>query len=443
MKHLTEILDYVSISAGMALAASCYMILGQLYASGSNSNSSSALGVPLAIGVAGAFCLMVASSLSHLAATYPSSPGIRTYFHVAFGNKASFFLVCVYLAMVVLVAGVEASIVKSLLTPLLGATFAPVAVLAIFVSVIVVNLLGLDAPRVVQIGATVVLVLFGLGLGVFAQWQPVSPSLTVSPAFEAKHLPSFVSNVALSVFLFMGFEWVTPMGRSPEAYRRKIPMSMFGAILVLMVTYASIAAGTQHVFQGRALEQGQAPHVLLGLNLFGPVGVHAAVCLSVLAMLTSFNAGMMGAARMVYGLARERLLPKALAKISFSTGAPVGAILAIGSLALIGACAMFSEGLPLAAATVVCAIACLIYGLLILASIVIQRRTAQQEQEQEQEQAFTNRVPRPLQWLCGLLMPLLGLAAMASTATPWLTTLMFAGICAFGLALMWSVRRSL
>ena len=32
--------------------------------------------------------------------------------------------------------------------------------------------------------------------------------------------------VGLTVFLFMGFEWVTPVGLRPDAYKRKIPWAM-------------------------------------------------------------------------------------------------------------------------------------------------------------------------------------------------------------------------
>lgn len=435
MKNFMELLDYVCISAGMALAASCYMILGQLY------EATPAPWVPLAIVCAGVFCIFVANSVAQLAATYPSSLGIRTYFNAAFGKKVSFFLVVLYLCMVVLAAGVEASIVKFLLTPLLGSALAPAVVLVVFLAVIVVNLRGLEAPRTFQIAATVCMVVFGFGLGVSAQLShadlPAASAIPAMPAFEAKQVGEFVGTVALSVFLFMGFEWVTPLGRSPAAYARKIPFSMVAAIVVLIAMYVSIALGLNNVYHGSNAGSLKPPHLMLGVDLFGPTGAYFAVCLSMLAMLTSFNAGLMGAARIVYSMAREDIFPKPVARVSLNTGAPIGAIAIIGLLSVASASMMFVEDFPIVAAVVVSAIASCIYGLLILASIVVGRKN------NPQKRRFSSLLPTPLQWLCGVLMPLLGIAAIASATNPAVPAVLLTLMCFGCAALLLSVRRSL
>jgi amino acid transporter len=289
-------------------------------------------------------------------------------------------------------------------------------------------------PRHFQIAATVALILFGVGLGVFAQFKEVDAQVSaVTVDFGFERIPDFLSAIALSVFLFMGFEWVTPLGRSPAAYRRLIPFSMLASIVILMVMYASIATGLNHVYPGQAFDD-VPPHLKLGADLLGKAGVALAVGLSLLAMLTSFNAGMMGASRMIYGMARERILPKQLANINLNTGAPWSAIVLVGTLSLVGAGMMFVEGLAVSAAAVVAAIASFTYGFLVWAAIVVGRRLDRQGKNR------SHFVPYPVQCLCGLLMPLLGIAAFLSVDRLVDSILMLGGICLVGLAVLVATR---
>ncbi len=402
MRQLREFIDYAAISTGMALAISCYAVIADMLRI-----EYGAL-IALAILFAALICMLAALSVSELAGMFPSAPGIRTYLKQAFGNEFSLLLTFIYIGMVMLVAGVESFAFARIATSLGLGLPEPVLAALLIITVVLLNLRGIELAYKTQTILTVVLVAAFVGVSIYA----LGLKATVVPQTVATITPDWANNLpiltGMAIFLFIGFEWVTPLGRRPESYRRLIPWSMPMAIVLLTILYGLFVMALLHVMPGKHPAMTNVPQLLLGQILLDKTGLYLMAFLSVLAMLTSFNAGLMGASRLLYAVAREGELPKWCASLSLPACIPYAAILIIGTGSLFAALFATLFHSYLAMAMVAAVITCLTYLALVLANLRLRYI------QPERARPFRNPLPRLVQLLIAVLFLALAMLTLVS-----------------------------
>ncbi len=291
-----DFLEYVAVSAGMMFGASCFLVLGLIAGSGSTSE------IVLAISIAAALCVAVALAVGEMASRFPSAPGIRTYLKRAFGDATSLFFTYLALLVIVLFAGIEIKVFMDVLWPELSATHRALAAAALIVGLGYLNLSGRELPRIMQV---IIFALLIVGT-VAVSWVGMAQGASLPAASFATIDASVVSTIGIAFFIFIGFEWVTPIAKSPAASRRMIPFSMVVAILVLASTYLVFALALRSVLPQADLQQSKVPHLLLGQELFSLPGLLLMQGISAMALVTILNAGVIGASRFLYVLGRDR-----------------------------------------------------------------------------------------------------------------------------------------
>ncbi len=360
MKKYVELMFYVSFGAGMAFGTSSFTMMSGLF------EITTTLWVVVAIVLSGLICILISNSVAELASMYPSSPGIRTYLKVAFDNRISLLLVY--------------------------------------------NLLGFELPRGLQIFTTFLLILGILVLGIFG----ISNAPTGIGAFSAslgeniKQLTVLPAAIIMAVYLFTGFEWVTLLGFSPKSYERRIPLSMPLAIITNMLAYTIFVVGMSFQIPRADIVATPVPQVPYFLSMLGPSGVYFAFAFSLLAVFSTFNAGIMGGSRLIYVLTREGNLPKWCATMSLRSGAPIGGILVLGTLATISSVLVVRYELELLAAVIGSAIVSIVYAAFVWAGIRLRKS------QPNTKRSFRTPVPLWLQWVIIVLMPLMGIATLFS-----------------------------
>jgi ethanolamine permease len=410
MRGPAEFVFYLAVGAGMALGMSAFTVVGGLF-------EAAPLAIILvAILIGGLICTAVALSIGELASLWPSSPAIRTYFKMAFSERTALTLIYLYLAFIVAIAGVESTMFALVMSALMPALPPVAAVLILLGAVIAANCWGLDLPRLMQVLTTVICIAIILAMGVYgwaasgtagldAALAAPQPGAAPGALQGFKTLPAAIG---LAIYLFIGFEWITPVGLSPEAYRRRIPAAMLGAILILAFTYAIFALGIALALPPERIAGQPTPQVGYFVALLGPAGLWLAALLSLTAIFSTFNAGLMGGARLLQALAREGTLPRQVAAINPATGAPVGAVLWLGGSALLSSLLVLAFSLQLIAALVGAAIIAVIYAAYMLSVLRLRQR------QPETPRPFRTPLPVPLQRGLAALLPLLGLATLFS-----------------------------
>ena len=331
LKKVITLRTVTSTSAGMALATSCYLaglqvaliLVGEL--------------AWISILVAGVFCLLASLCFSELTSQYPTAAGIKLFIQNAFNEKAAIVIGTFYVILGVSMVGAESYLLSSVLIgtiPLVSPMVDRIFWMALFILLVAfvnyrgVKLTGLvqDIMTYVMIGFLVLVSVYSLArTGIDLRPALASPRFTVGNVMQA---------AAVGVFLYVGFEWVTPLAEETTDYRL-IGKGMLIAIGILSVTYSlfTVAMWTGLTPVQRASGT-PIPHILFGRNLLGIPGMLLFVLMSILASVTSFNSGLLNTSRFAYAMARDNVLPRSFAKLHPDRATPWFSILALTIFAL-------------------------------------------------------------------------------------------------------------
>lgn len=322
----------ISTSAGLTFASSTFLVVVQVacYLAGD--------AAWIAILIAGLLCALAAAAFSELNGMWPSVNGIRLYIHRAFGEKLSLVAALTYMSVVTLVVGTEAYVLSHVLSAALPAISPPWWIFLMLTAATAINFRGLKIAGTFQnvvtysvVVSIVTMSLLALAHAHFTVPQPLHTG-GIGPLFQA---------VGVAIFLFVGFEWVTPLAdevKSPRA----IPVGMFVAVGLLTLVYALVTTamfaglpGTGQALFGTLNARHPIPHVDFAGAVFGPVGRWCMIGTSLCMSLTTFNAGLMGVSRFIYGMARDQVLPKSLSNISLRFNTPDRAVFLVYVIALL------------------------------------------------------------------------------------------------------------
>lgn len=366
MKRTVEFAFYVSTSAGLTMSSASFLMLGALL------QFVPPLLAFAAVLVGSLLCCLMSMAIAEMARASPGGIGIRTYLKNAFGDPAALFFAYLYLVFMISIAGAESYVFGLAVEAAVPEVPALAISIALIGLVFLVNWIGYEPSRLTQIASTAALVVVLFVLGAIGSFEGTLDLLAKPITLE--DWASFPAAVGLSFFLYVGFEWVTTVGSGPEAYQRSIPLAMPVAIGINAVVSALFLTAMMRSVPATELASTPTPHVsfLLALSPWsGPVLV---LLLSFLATTSTFNAGLMGGARLIYALAREGSLPVWFTRLSLRTGVPIASL---GSLAVL-ACAstlIFVLGdVYLEGAVIASALICLVYSALMLASFRLLRR---------------------------------------------------------------------
>ncbi len=363
-KRNSELIFYISVCIGIAINSSSFTIVAAMF-------EAAALPVViLATILAGLICIVIADAVSELASKFPSSPGVRTYFKRAFPEKHSLFLVYLYMVFIILAGAVESSLFAHIFNRLFPSVNPLLLLIGMLTFTVISNLYGYVLPRVLQVLTTVIVIVILLFLGIYgiAGHGAGSPAqhlmqMQLSDLYTALPLAA-----GMAIFLYVGFEWVAPLGFSRESYKKLIPFSMPAGIAVNIVVYSVFAIGLAFMIPRDVVAKEILPQLLLAdgvLPFFGKIliAVLAATC-----TISTFNAGLLGGSKLVYALARERKLPPTLVRVSMKTGQPYMAILLIGVTVCITGIATHLLHMELLLATAATSMMTIIYAAILFAS---------------------------------------------------------------------------
>ncbi len=362
----------VSTGAGMAMATVSYSASMEL--------ATIVLGDSawIAILIAGIFCLMAGACFAELSGMYPTAAGIKIFIERAFNEKVAMLFATMYITVAISVVGAETFVLARVLYEGTGITAVPPWAWGVvfLIAVLLLNVRGIRIAGTFQDVLAYSMFAFLIGSSIYA--MSISPAPLQTPTMPGDPA-DLVKAVAVGVFLYVGFEWVTPLAEEVTD-QRLIARGLFLTIGVLFVTYALFNAGLtmtmapaiqaapgDPVYAGlidaaiakgalpagidrAALTYDQAkqafgtsviPHVLFYHRLFGSVGIVVIVIMSLVASVTSFNAGTLTASRYMYALARDGSLPKIFSRISINYATPYVALIALSGLCLTISLAVF------------------------------------------------------------------------------------------------------
>jgi len=399
LKKVLTLRTVVATSAGLTLATSTFVAAVQVagYVLGDTAW--------IAILTGGILCFLAAACFSELNGLLPTANGIRLYFSRAFNDQVSLTVSILYMTIVIVgVVGAESYV----LTRVLGEVFPAVPpymwVVLLLLLVTLMNIRGLKIAGVFQDVIT-----YGLlaSLMVISLLALHKVSFQLNAPFAPGGASGLINAVALGVFLFVGFEWVTPLAEEVTKVKQ-ISKGMMIALGLLSVTYAVFTVAMTVAVPKDVLVASAAPHMVFARAILGGPGAAWMVAISLAASVTTFNAGMLSVSRFMYASAREHVLPAVFSRVSMRFFTPWVSIVALFFVSLTVAGVILLTHRYLVLLKLAAAMESIVYVLAGLAVINLRRRMPDS--------------PRPYKIKGGLVIPVLTVVVFAPLALAVLYT---------------------
>lgn len=331
LRRVLKFRTVVSTSTGLAYAAISLLSCIQLASSlGGDSGW-------IAILIAGLLAILAALCFSELNALYPTAAAVRLYMKEAFGDNFSLIITFGYLLTIIAVIAADSYVVGSAIT---YAFNLPHWASLIWILVLLglsmgANLRGIKIAGLLQDITTYSLLAFIIVISLISLGEH---GFQLRSPFDALgHPVDLLNAIAIGVFIFSGFEWVTPLSEEINDIGQ-IPRGMFISLGLLGISYALFTVAASHVLNvhSGAVINSPVPQMLLANAALGQVGIWLMLIATLFTAVMTFNGGFATASRFLYAAAREDVLPPVFSRISISFAVPYVAVifLAVASAAI-------------------------------------------------------------------------------------------------------------
>jgi basic amino acid/polyamine antiporter, APA family len=280
-----------------------------------------------------------AGSYAELVTKYPKAAGAALYVNKAFKQRGLTFMVTfAVMASGLTSAGTAARafggdyLAEFVTLPLVLVAIGFVVVLTL------INYIGISESTRVNVVFTLieatgllVIIVIGIAALVGGDGEP-------SRAFEFKGgtaVPlAIMGGAALSFYALIGFEDSVNLAEEAKEPHRSFPRALFGGLLVASVIYLFVAFTASMLVPTARLTDSSSP--LLEVVELGPLSIPTRL-FSAIALVAIFNTALINlimASRLLYGMARQGILPAVFGKVGERRRTPYVAILFTAGIAI-------------------------------------------------------------------------------------------------------------
>ncbi|HYJ47170.1 MAG TPA: amino acid permease, partial [Pyrinomonadaceae bacterium] len=300
--------------------------------------------------VMGLMALCGALCYGELAARFPQAGGSYVYLREAYGPRVAFLYG--WMLLLVLDPGLTAALAvglskyASFIIPLSPGGMKALGIGMILLTALV-NILGVRLGAGIMQGLTflklgflafIALWGFGRGLGSWSNFTPFAaqPALPFAAALATGLIGAF--------FAFGGWWDVGKLAGEVREPEKVLPRVFAYGVLIVTAVYIITSAVFMYLVPVGSVTSDETFAAQAGEVLFGGVGAQVFSAIVALSVLGSLAAFMMGAPRVYYAMARDRLFFKAVSEVNQRFDTPARAILLQAVLAsLLVAAGSFSE----------------------------------------------------------------------------------------------------
>ena len=284
--------------------------------------------------------VLTAAAYSELAGKYPQAAGAALYVNKAFGIPFVTFIV----AFGVMMSGVtSAGVAAQAFGGRYLAEFVTMPVIAgaliFFALVTLVDFAGISESAKMNVTLTVIeasglLVIVAIGIYALATGEgDPGRALEFKPREGA--LLGLLQGTALAFYALLGFEDSVNLAEEAKDPARDFPYALFGGVMVAVLIYMAVAFTATMLVDTETLTKSSGPllEVVKVAGLTFPPKLFALIALFAVANTALMN--MIMASRLVYGMARQRVVPSLFGNVHSTRGTPWVAILFTTAIAAV------------------------------------------------------------------------------------------------------------
>ena len=314
---------------GTIVGAGIYVLVGEVA-------GKAGMATPLAFLLAGALAALTGLCYADLSGRFPEAAGASAYVSEGFGSPFLSRLV----GFIVLVTGliIAASLARGA-AGYVETFFAlpePVIAGAFVIAFTAIACLGVRE----SVGIASVMTIVELG-GLALVVTAAAPGLADLPQHWRELVPSTSAGwigtgtgAFLAFFAFMGFESLANMGDEARDASRTLPRAILLAIVIATVAYVSVALVAVFAVPVETLAKSSAPLTLVAASSGWPIAEIMSV-IALLAVPGGILIDVVMTSRLLYGMARRRLLPRWLGQVQRGSQVPLAATLVSGGLTFV------------------------------------------------------------------------------------------------------------
>ncbi len=316
---------------GDILGAGIYALVGKVAGSAGTDTT-------LAFVVSGVLALITGLSYAELAARIPHSAGASAYTANAFRHPFVPFLV----GMLVLTSGVTSAATAALAFHGYLEVFVPlpglIAAAVLIAALTALNYYGIkhsartnNVLTAIELSGLLVVIVVGMRYALSTH-EPAQMARVLEPDLDTAAL---LAGVTLAFYAFVGFEDLVNLAEEAKDPTRDIPRALLIAILVSTAIYLLVVAVVLWTMTPAEAAASERPllEVLVRAGHAVPKPVFAVV--AIVAISNTALANSIMASRLLYGMARQRLLPTALARVHGTRRTPWVTIVLTGVFSLL------------------------------------------------------------------------------------------------------------
>ena len=284
--------------------------------------------------------LLTAAAYSELAGKYSQAAGAALYVNKAFGIPFVTFIV----AFAVMMSGVtSAGVAAQAFGGRYLAEFVSLPVIVgalIFLGLVtLVSFIGISESVKVNVTLTVIEgsgLLVIIAIGIYALLTGGGePSRALEFSSSDGAFLGVLRGTALAFYALLGFEDSVNLAEEAKDPARDFPYALFGGVMVAALIYVAVAFTATMLVDTQTLRHSSGPllEVVKVAGLAFPPKLCALIALFAVANTALMN--MIMASRLVYGMARQRVVPSFLASVHSARGTPWVAILFTTAIAVV------------------------------------------------------------------------------------------------------------
>jgi amino acid transporter len=288
-----------------------------------------------------------AASYAELVTKYPGAGGAPLYCNRAFRKPFFTFLV----AFAVLASGITSACVAArsfgsrYMASLLGVEIDPVTTAligaAFILGIAAINFIGVNqsvktniALTLVELGGLIIIMIIGAA-AILAGSGQVDTSRPFTFAADANIALAILGGTAIAFYALIGFEDAVNMAEETHNPNRVFPQALFGGLLAAGIIYLIVSTIASAVVPTNVLADNETGPLLEVVDQ-GPLGISPRI-FSLIALIAITNTALLNmvmASRVVYGMARQGIIPDVLSRTHSSRRTPYVAIIFTTLLAL-------------------------------------------------------------------------------------------------------------
>jgi len=311
--------------------------------------------------------MCTAFAYGELASMLPGGGMIHEYTAPALGKFwGTFALLAGYIVLIATDGASQLVIAGDALESMIGFSGAATSIIIICL-VLLVNIFGVEFYGRAEASITIIMMVIYLilaccgflGIGESTAGATVVESQT--GLLPEGGWPTVFGAVGTAIWFFIGFEFACPMAEENKKPYRNIPL---GLILGLITIYAIDIIFVTAVVKYTPLADianSTIPHVEGATAMLGWLGGTIMSCLTILASFTTCNAYCAALPRMLYGMAKDGMVPKVFAKLHPKYRVPMHGLIATFLLIFLTLVYMLFQGGGSDLVTMMINMACVIW----------------------------------------------------------------------------------